>query len=162
MTHRSGYTRTQIAIHWAIAALVVFNYIYSDGMGRAFDAMMRSTPGSDTGFQPAIHVWVGMAVLALIVLRMIVRLGQGAPEPGGSGILQSMAVWVHRALYALMLAVPVFGAVTWFGRIGATGDLHAVLANTLLIVAGLHAAAALAHQFILRDGLLMRMIRPKG
>ena len=42
----------------------------------------------------------------------------------------------------------------------ATGDLHAVLANALLVVAGGHALVAIYHQFVIRDGLLARMTRP--
>ena len=35
---------------------------------------------------------------------------------------------------------------------------HALAANAILIVAGLHAAAALFHHFILRDATLRRML----
>ena len=33
-----------------------------------------------------------------------------------------------------------------------------VFANTILILAGLHAAAALFHHYVLRDGVLHRML----
>ncbi|HEY1090070.1 MAG TPA: cytochrome b/b6 domain-containing protein [Burkholderiaceae bacterium] len=36
-------------------------------------------------------------------------------------------------------------------------EWHALAANSLLIVAGLHAAAALWHQFVRKDGVLRRM-----
>ena len=35
---------------------------------------------------------------------------------------------------------------------------HAIAANTILILAGLHASAALAHHYLLRDGTLVRML----
>jgi cytochrome b561 len=38
------------------------------------------------------------------------------------------------------------------------GDWHALAANAILILAGVHAAAALFHHFILRDGVLRRML----
>jgi cytochrome b561 len=38
------------------------------------------------------------------------------------------------------------------------GDLHRVAATTVLALAGLHAAAALVHHFVLRDGILARML----
>jgi cytochrome b561 len=41
-------------------------------------------------------------------------------------------------------------------------DLHGWFANTLLIVAGLHAAAALVHHFALRDNVLRRMLPPRA
>ena len=54
----------------------------------------------------------------------------------------------------------VAGMITWFGRVDAAGDIHGVLANALMIVAGGHAAMAIYHQFVMRDGLLDRMTRP--
>jgi cytochrome b561 len=38
------------------------------------------------------------------------------------------------------------------------GNWHALVANAVLIVAGLHSAAALFHHFILRDATLRRML----
>jgi cytochrome b561 len=35
---------------------------------------------------------------------------------------------------------------------------HALAANAVLIVAGLHAAAALGHHYVLRDAVLARMV----
>ena len=61
-----------------------------------------------------------------------------------------------------MILVPLMGAITWFGRTEATADLHALLANALMIVAGGHALMAIYHQFVVRDGLLTRMTRPES
>jgi cytochrome b561 len=36
-------------------------------------------------------------------------------------------------------------------------ELHGLVANILLVVAGAHAAAALWHQWVLKDGPLRRM-----
>ena len=41
---------------------------------------------------------------------------------------------------------------------GAVGELHQLGGNLILIIAGLHAAAALWHQLVLRDGALQRML----
>ena len=40
----------------------------------------------------------------------------------------------------------------------STAELHETLATALLILAGLHALVALAHHYILRDGVLRRML----
>ncbi len=37
-------------------------------------------------------------------------------------------------------------------------EVHELLVNVLFVLAGLHVAAALKHQFIDRDGLLQRML----
>ena len=49
MKQRIGYSGAQIALHWTIAVLILFNYIYSDGMGRALHARLDGTPATDLG-----------------------------------------------------------------------------------------------------------------
>ena len=159
MSNTTGYSRLQIALHWLIAALIVLNYFVSEGMEDAFDGMMEGTPVS--GLVPSVHVWVGVAVLVLVLLRLIVRLVQGAPEALGVSVGDKAAIWGHRVLYLLLLAVPVLGAATWFGGIDATADLHVIAVNVLMILALGHAAMAIFHQYVLRDGLLVRMLRAR-
>ncbi len=124
MKQRIGYSGAQIALHWTIAVLILFNYIYSDGMGRALHARLDGTPATDLGINPSVHVWVGVAVLVLSLIRLGLRLGRGVPEPGGEGLVQVAAEWGHRLLYLLMILVPVAGMITWFGRVDAAGDIR--------------------------------------
>lgn len=162
MKQRIGYSGAQIALHWTIAVLILFNYIYSDGMGRALHARLDGTPATDLGgINPSVHVWVGVAVLVLSLIRLGLRLGRGVPEPGGEGLVQVAAEWGSPA--AVSADDPGSGRWhdhLWFGRVDAAGDIHGVLANALMIVAGGHAAMAIYHQFVMRDGLLDRMTRP--
>lgn len=160
MTTKTGYSHPQILLHWAIALLILFNYLYSEGMGRALDARLEGAPAPALDIAPAVHVWVGVAVLVLVLLRALLRLTTGAPDAGGTGLMQRAAGWGHRLLYALMLAVPAFGGIAWFGGVDAVADLHALLANVLMVVAGGHALIALYHQYVLKDRLLLRMMRP--
>ena len=158
MSTTTGYSRLQIALHWAIAALIVANYLISEGMEDAFDGMMEGSPVA--GFVPSFHVWAGVAVLVLAVIRLVVRMASGAPE-AGSSLGDIAASWMHRALYALMIAVPALGAITWFGGIDATADFHVLAMNAMMLLALGHAAMALLHQFVLKDGLLVRMLRAR-
>ena len=159
MSNTTGYSRLQIALHWLIAALIVLNYFVSEGMEDAFDGRMEGTAAS--GLVPGVHVWVGVTVLGLVLLRLLVRMVQGAPAALGTTVGDKAAVWGHRVLYLLMLAVPVLGAATWFGGIDATADLHVIAVNVLMILALGHAAMAIFHQYVLRDGLLLRMLRAR-
>ncbi|TPE50195.1 cytochrome b [Amaricoccus solimangrovi] len=161
MGEREGYSGAQIALHWSIAGLILFNYLYSDGMGRAFDASLEGGSPVNPEINPSIHVWVGVAVLVLVLLRFLVRARSGVPAAAGAGAMRHAAHWGHRLLYALMVLVPALGAVTWFGGIEATADLHSLLANALMIVAGGHAAIALFHHFVLRDRVIVRMLRAR-
>ncbi len=160
MQARTGYSATQIVLHWAVAVLVVFNYFYSDGMGRALAVKMGLTNRPLT-MNPQIHVVVGVAVLVLVLIRLALRSSRGVPEVPGEGLARSAAIWGHRLLYVLLLAVPVLGALTWFGEIRALGDPHEIAANVLIVVVAGHTAMALVHHYVRKDGVLARMFRAR-
>lgn len=153
----SGYSGAQIALHWLIAGGVLFNYIVSSGMGRALRQRLEAAEVTVPVAGP--HVWVGAAVMALVVLRIGLRLLRGGPAPE-KGALGKAASAAHGLLYVLMLAVPVSGAMAWFGGVNAAGDPHGMLANLLILLAGAHALAALFHHYVMKDGVLRRMLRP--
>ena len=161
MATRDGYSKAQIGLHWLTAALVGFNYRYSEGMGDALDARLEGGAEPSLGIIPNVHVWVGIAVLVAVLLRLALRMVQGHPEATGTGMTALAATWGHRLLYLLLLVVPVLGAVTWFGGIDATGEPHAFMANVILVIAGLHSLVAIVHQFVLKDGSLTRMMRSR-
>lgn len=154
----TGYSPLQIGLHWAVAALILSNYVYSEGMGEALDAHLSGLSG---GTWP-LHVIVGVGVLLLVLLRLVVRLATGAPVAAGSGLETRAAAWGHRLLYLLMIAVPVCGGIAWFGGVEDLGDVHEALAQALIIVAATHAGIAIFHQLVRRDGTLSRMLRPGG
>jgi cytochrome b561 len=104
-----------------------------------------------------------------------------AAEPSRFGVWAELfAKLGQMALYALLFAVPVVGLVTLFHGGDAlpilglydipspwpksrelkhySKEIHELLAHTLILLAGLHAAAALAHRYVLKDGTLQRML----
>ncbi len=155
MKTTTGYSGIQIALHWLIAVLIAVAWFTGEGAG---DAMEIVEEGGVAGFVP--HVAIGLAILALVVVRVLVRLGRGAPAaPGQPGSMSVVAAdWGHRLLYLLMIAVPLGGVSTWFLGLDV-GELHELAANILMIVALGHAAMAIFHQYVLKDGLLRRMMR---
>ena len=157
MTERTGYGRVQIGLHWAIALLIAVNYFISDGMGRALDGHLAGT--GTMGGTATVHVYAGLAVLVLVLARLVVRVALGVPAPTGHGWMDRAAEWAHKLLYALMIAVPALGASAWFLGFGVAGDLHVLAMNAMMIIVLAHAGAALMHQFVLKDGLLLRMVR---
>lgn len=158
-----GYSRAQIVAHWATAVLIAAQFVLNDAIGEAWEAVEH---GAEIAFNPlvAAHVFGGMAVLALALLRLGLRFGQGVPPaPAGDPPLQRLAAHlVHLGLYALMIVVPVAGGMAWFGGIEAMAEVHEALTTLVLLLVGLHVVAALYHQFWLKDGLLARMKRPRG
>ena len=157
MASKTGYSKLQIALHWAIAVLIVAAYWISDGMGRILGARIRD---GQTGLEGGtVHTWIGGTVFFLILIRLVVRLRQGAPEAHGSAPMVLAAKLGHVVLYALMILVPAAGAAAWYWHIREAGDVHELLVNALMLVALGHAAMAIYHQFVKKDGTLTRMIR---
>lgn len=160
------YSRTMIALHWATVALVVTAYFLSEG-----ERFVRLRP-------PQLHFAFGLGVLLLVVPRLIARALGCAPAMHDYGLLTLAAKAGHGVLYGLLIAVPLTG---WYaasrlgvrisflgfsvpslaqavnGSAGWIGKVHQVGGNLILVLAGLHAAMALWHQFVMRDGTLSRM-----
>jgi cytochrome b561 len=155
MKTTTGYSGLQIVLHWLIALLILGAWLSSEGAEEAMEAI---EDGGTASFVP--HVAFGLAVLALVVLRLVIRLTRGAPAaPGVPGsIAVKAADWGHRLLYLLMIAVPLGGVSIWFFGMN-NGEVHGLFANVLLIIALGHAAMALYHQYVLKDGLLRRMMK---
>jgi cytochrome b561 len=155
MAERSGYSRLQIGLHWLIAVLILVAWLSAEGAEEAIEAI---EDGGTAGFVP--HVAFGLAVLTLVVLRLVMRVTRGVPAaPGQPGSLAVKAAdWGHWLLYLLMIGVPLGGVSIWFFGMD-NGDIHGLFANVVLIIALGHAGIALYHQYVLKDGLLRRMMR---
>jgi cytochrome b561 len=156
-TRPARWSRAQIALHWAVAVLILAAWLTGEGMGAAFRARL-ATPDAFPGF--TTHTLIGGAVLLLVLARLVLRAVQGAPAPvpGTSPRMAQAATWGHRLLYALMLGVPALGAAAWYGGLEAPAEGHEALGNAILFVAGAHALVALAHHYVLRDDTLRRML----
>jgi cytochrome b561 len=167
------YGSTAVLFHWVVAALIVF----LGTLGLLFDDIPRES----RPFWINIHGCVGLLYFALVVGRLAWRMSHKPPEPPLSiGELdRRISLAAHHLLYALMIVIPSFGfvAFVWHGRAFDYGfarvnfgvasnpdvfhfaeDVHQLLAYCLFGVVALHAAAALYHHFIRRDGVLLRML----
>jgi cytochrome b561 len=155
MAERSGYSGVQIVLHWIIAILILMAWLSGDGAREALDAVEK---GGTAGFVP--HVAFGLTILTLVVVRLVLRLMRGAPAaPGVPGSWQVRASdWGHRLIYLLMIAVPLGGISVWFLGLDV-GDIHGLAANVLMVIVLGHALLALFHQYVLKDGLLRRMMK---
>ena len=60
-----------------------------------------------------------------------------------------------------MFLVPVFGAIAWYLGIHFMGDVHEIAMNIMMSLILLHATAALLHQYVLKDGTLLKMLGQK-
>lgn len=157
----TGYAKSQIALHWSIAALVVVQYALHEPMAEAFDRVIdggAATVSAGVG----LHIFGGFLIFALTLIRLQLRLTRGTPpapeaEPAPLRTLSRLAHW---AFYVLLVLLPVSGAVAWFRQSEAAGDAHEVFRALLLGLIVLHLAGVAVHQLVWKTGLMQRMIRP--
>lgn len=157
---KTGYSKLQIALHWLVAALILAAFFTGDGMGQALRARIEQNLSGLDG--ATWHTVLGGAAFLFILIRIVVRLRTGAPEPHGSPLVQMAAHWGHRLIYALMIAAPALGAATWYGKFSGLGDVHEVVGQALILVAVGHVLIAIAHKALWNDGTLERMFRPES
>jgi cytochrome b561 len=160
----SGYSVLQITLHWTVAALVLFQLLFGESMTAFVDAAAdeRQLPPSDQTMASA-HYWVGLAILALVAIRLCVRLVAGAPasEPSTPRWMALASRMSHAAFYALLVAVPVTGLLAYY-LWGWMGDVHAWAKPVFIVLIGIHAIAAVFHHFVLKDAVLRKMLVPAG
>lgn len=157
-----GYSRAQIALHWGIAALILFNLIMSDDMTALWWQIQKNGP-MPTTTGAWLHVIVGVSVLVLAAWRLTLRFARGVPAaPSGESAMVKLAGEIgHGLLYFLMIALPVSGLLLFYGGFAFLADVHGGILKVLMwLLIGLHVAAAFYHHFVLKDGLLNRMRKP--
>ena len=157
-----GYSRTQIALHWTIAVLILAQFLNDDAIGTAWRAVRRGTEAAG-GVPATVHLLAGIAILALVIWRIALRLTRGAPPPPAeeSRPLRIAAAATHGTLYLLLLALPLTGLAAWYGGIGPAAGLHETLKTVLMLLIFLHIGGALFQQFVLKSGVVARMLRPQ-
>jgi len=165
------YDPTTIWLHWTTVGLIAVLWV----IGQTADWVPRGPVRTGVW---SIHVVLGLTTGAVLLTRVAwrVHFGRVLP-PSDTGILYAFAKATHYTLYALLAAVVVLGVADalyrGFNLFGAwplpqlgTGDAatrhsidewHELAANLTVLVACLHAAAALVHQYAWRDRLLDRM-----
>lgn len=156
----SAYSPLQIRLHWLVFGVLVVQYILHEPITEAFDMV---EDGLVPPFDPlvAAHVFGGFLIFVLAATRLYIRKERGVPPmPDSDPPLQRLAAKVtHYGLYALLIVMPISGAVAWFRGNETAAEAHEVMRVVLLALIALHVAATLYHQFVLKDGLLQRMRR---
>ncbi|MFO1106369.1 MAG: cytochrome b/b6 domain-containing protein [Amaricoccus sp.] len=159
-----GYSLAQISLHWIVALLVLAQFLNDEAIGAAWRAIRRGEAAIPGGFLVTAHVVVGIAILALMLWRLGLRLTRGAPaapaeEPAA---LRLAAGATHVLLYVLLLVVPLTGLAAWYGGVAAAGELHELGKTLLMLLVFLHIAGALYQRFVLKSDAVARMLRPEG
>lgn len=160
MSALKGYSATQIVLHWLVAGLILFQLVFGEAMSTAWRAVRRDM-APDMTLAVWAHIIAGIAVLVFALWRLQLRATRGAPEaPADTALMMAAATWGHRALYAVMLLTPITGLLAWYGGVVEAGEVHEWFKPVIIVLVAGHVLAALYHQFIRKDGLLVRMKRP--
>jgi cytochrome b561 len=173
MTDRLQYGTTAKVLHWLVVALLLVQYLIGWLMP---DIHRGMKPGAGMTF----HISCGILIFLLIVARLAWRLAHPvAPESSLPPWQRLSSEAVHWLLYVLVLATTITGwlfasfrgwSVSFFYLVplpmltdnAAAGKAidgwHQAMEWSLLVVIGIHVAAALAHIFIYRDRIMQRML----
>ena len=171
MSDLQTYDRRTILFHWLTAVTIVVMWVLAK--------VIDDFTGNGRIYVRSIHILLGVALIVLVTARILWRMQGGRRlPPADTGVMELAAKSVHYALYALIILVLIGGVANVFARgdniltLGrlpsfagndrelrrTIGSLHELGANAILILAGLHAAAALAHHYLWKDGVLRRML----
>ncbi|WEJ59365.1 cytochrome b/b6 domain-containing protein [Devosia sp. FJ2-5-3] len=160
MAEVKGYSTVQIILHWAIAALVVFQLFVNEAMQIAFNERLDGEIGGQT-LGALLHIIVGMTVLVLAAIRVFFRLRRGAPPPHSANpaILNWLGAITHFLLYGFIFFMPLTGAIAWFLGIELAAELHEIGRLVLIPAIAFHVVGALVEHFVLRRDSLTRMLK---
>jgi len=175
VTQPKRYHPVAASLHWIIALLIfteLFLAFAPEGPGGLIPKTMFGLP--IVGY----HMLIGTLVLALLVIRFIMRMTMKRPERATAGhpILDIIGVVTHYSLYLFTFAMALSGLVMslqrgYFAELFGIGSIPQTFNNAsytweiihgsswsfLVLLILLHIGAALYHQFIRRDHLLGRM-----
>ena len=170
---RRRFTVPQRMLHWVMAVCILAMLFI--GVGMVSTVMPKYLT------LVSIHKPLGIAILVLALVRLVVRLGYGAPslpvdlpEP-----MKLAAHLSHYAFYVLMIGMPLIGwgmlsaaayPVVLFGGVHLPvivpqsdslqtllWNAHFYLAFVFFALILLHVAAALFHGLVRRDGVFETM-----
>ena len=171
-----GYGLVTKSLHWLMVLAILTQFVIGfsmdagesgGGRGRGRGEDSGRGRGRGGGYEPfgdnhllTVHVILGATILTLAALRLIWRIT--TPLPPWAATLsdgeRTLAHWTERALYALMLAIPLTGL--WL--IVADDDdarwPHVLTHIAFFVVFVLHISLVLKHQLLDRDRLLQRMM----
>lgn len=172
---RQRFSSVSIALHWVMVLLI--SAVYAT-------ILLRENYPKGSDIREGLKAWhfmLGLVVLALIIIRLIARLGQRTPPitPQPPAWQALLAKATHVALYAFMAAMPLAGwvilsasgkPIPFFGLelpslVGQSKALaeqvkewHETAGTIAYFLIGFHALAALFHHYVVKDDALRRML----
>ncbi|MCW8125711.1 cytochrome b [Microbulbifer halophilus] len=174
--NKTQYGWMAIALHWLMAPAILGLF--------ALGWWMRQLSYYDPWYRqgPELHKGIGILLLGLLLFRLLWKFLNPSPAAeSGTPRWQAVAARLtHGLLYLLLLAIMTSGYLIstadgrtidvfgWFSvpatiqglpnQEDVAGQVHEILAWSLMALVALHALAALKHHFIDRDATLRKML----
>lgn len=164
------YSKRTALIHWLVFLLVIAALFLGHELDESKDAARKIS-------MFPVHFLIGDLVLLLVLLRIYFRKKDGEPAPANANpLLNKVAAATHVLLNLSLIAVAVSGIATAvtsgvieaikkgdpnlvpdFGKVDAK-EFHELFIGIMLLLVAFHVAAALYHQFVVKDRLLRRIM----
>lgn len=162
-----------VILHWLLAIMIIIGLV----MG---GSVLSATPNSDPEklFFLKMHMSAGIIILALMVIRFIVRFFTTKPPHAdiGNSLLNKLGAMTHYLFYGVVILMAGSGLAIAnmaglpdivFGGSGAALPesfdefaprmAHGALSVVLMLLIAGHVLAFLYHQYVRKDGLFSRM-----
>jgi cytochrome b561 len=172
MVRVSRYHPVLVVLHWFLALLIIAALTLGA-------LVMVKIPNTDPMKIEALrsHMSGGILILVLMLVRLFVRTRTAHPQAAttGNGSLDRLAWLSHRLFYIAVLGIAGSGlfmafqtdlpSIVFAGHGVLPKDfwaypvrtVHYAFSRLLMALIALHAAGALYHTFVVKDGLLRRM-----
>lgn len=175
------YDTLSRVFHWATAIVVTIAFVLGPG---GFGRLIRQ--GVDPASRSDIvwHESLGIMLLVLTALRLVwTALRPTTPQFEMAGWMHLAGRLMHVSLWVMLLALPITAflalggeghpltllggvridrmaliAESGIAKLADWGDVHKFLGDSIMWLAGLHAAAAIFHHVVLKDGVLSAML----
>ena len=169
------------AFHWITAVVVISAFVLGPG---DFGQIMRQGIDPATRNDIVWHESLGIFIFSITLLRLLwTAFRPSVLQTKMPHWMQVAGTLVHVVLWTLLLALPTTALLSlgseshpltllWdvrvdklnvianssIAKLADWGDVHKFLGDVIVWIAGFHAAAAIFHHVILKDGVLSAML----
>ena len=164
------YSKRSAIMNWAIFVLIIIAFYFGHELDESKDGAAKLS-------MYPIHFIIGDLVLLLTLVRIYFRKKDGAPaDANANPLLNKVAALTHLLTNLTVIAVAVSGFITVvtsglleafkannpalipdFHKVDAK-EFHELFIGIMLLLVAFHIAAALYHQFVVKDNLLRRIM----
>lgn len=172
---RTAYGLVAQALHWLVVIGISLQFFWAWRIDQTDSIRAQFALVNQ-------HKSIGMTILALVIVRLLWRaFNRPPPFPSSMSAREKFAaVAAHWLLYALIVLMPLTGWIytsaagfgpELFGLVEIPalvdqserletifGEIHEWLAIGIVGLVSIHVLAALRHHFLLKDGLIWRML----